>query len=227
MPFSLGLYDLFTNIVPGFLYLYIIVEFLQSLGWKTMDLTQVDTLGELLAATIIAYILGSIIGSITYNYWYKVFYKTHSPQDALTKIRETYPDIPMDFKPDDNDLVFAVIRHHEQLLVEKMETARVNSIMLRSLSLGLFLYGQLQIWLTFARQQVPLLLIAVAAFVLSGIALKRSRTFYKWFYTGVFLEGLNYGSTAQEVLATSRKIVSKDIASKTNPPLNSIQGNTQ
>jgi hypothetical protein len=221
MTINLGLYDVFTNIVPGFLYLYVIIEFMRMFGWRTMDLTQIDTIGSLLFVTVVSFILGHIIGAITYNYWYKLFSRKDPPTLALAELRELYPDIKFDFKPDDNELIFAVIRHHDKAVAEKIEIARVNSIMLRSISLGLFLYGILQIWLTIERQQLLYLVIAFIAMLCSAISLRRSATFYKWFFTNIFLEALNYGSSAREVLATSkRKVVgntTKEGKSRTKP----------
>jgi hypothetical protein len=212
MTISLGVYDVFSYIVPGFLYLYVITEFMRLLSWRTIDLTQIDTVGSLLLVTVISFVLGHIIGSITYNYWSKLFSRTHPPALSLARLRELYPDIQFDFKPDDNELIFAVISHHDKSLAEKIETARVNSIMLRSISLGLFLYGILQIWLTFDQQQLLYLAIAAIAMLCSAIALRRSITFYKWFFTNIFLEALNYGSNVHEVLATSKNKVFGDSA---------------
>jgi hypothetical protein len=207
MTISLGLYDIFSYIVPGFLYLYVMIEFMGVLGWRTVDLNQIDTIGSLLLSTVVSFILGHIVGSITYNYWYKLFFKTHPPSLALARLRKLFPDTQFDFKPDDNELFFAVIRHHDKSLAEKIEITRVNSIMLRSISFGLFLYGILQVWLLFDQRQSSYLVIAITALLSSVITLRRSGTFYKWFFTSVFLEALNYGSNLREVLATSRKKV--------------------
>lgn len=220
MTISLGLYDVFSYIVPGFLYLYVIVEFMRVLGWQTVDLTQIDTPGSLLLITVVSFILGHIVGSITYNYWYKLFFRTHPPTLSLARLRKLYPDTQFDFKPDDNELFFAVIRHHDKSLAEKIEITRVNSIMLRSISFALFLYGILQIWLMLDQQQLLYLVIAIVAMLCSAIALRRSGTFYKWFFTNVFLEALNYGSNLGEVLATSRKKVVGDITKQRKSRVN-------
>ena len=223
MTISLGLYDVFSYIVPGFLYLYVMLEFMRVLGWRTVDLTQIDTVGSLLLITVVSFILGHIVGSITYDYWYKLFFKTHPPSISLARLRKLYPDTQFDFKPDDNELFFAIIRHHDKSLAEKIEITRVNSIMLRSISFGLFFYGILQVWLLFDKQQLHHLVIATIAMLSSAITLRRSGTFYKWFFTNVFLEALNYGSNVREALEMSRKQVVGDATNERKSRANQKQ----
>jgi hypothetical protein len=207
MPFSLGLYDLFVATIPGFLYLFVISEILRILGWQTIDVAHIDTIGGILSVTVAAFILGNVLGSISYKYWYKVFFRKHSPELSLVRLRKRYPQIRIEFENDDHELIFAVIRHHDKSLAERLETARVSSIMLRNISLGLFIYSILQIWLTFAQQQLSFLWIGGFALIFSAISLNRSITFHRWFFDSVFLEALNYGSNVHEVLSTSKKIV--------------------
>lgn len=214
MPINLGLYDLFANIIPGFLYLYVISEILRLLGWRTIDVFQIDTIGGVLVIAVASFMAGNIIGSLTYKYWYKVFFRKHSPELSLSRLRMLYPEIQIGFDTDDNELLFAVIRHHDKSLAERLEASRVSSIMLRNISLGLFLYGVLQIWLAIDQGQLLSFLIAGIAMMFSAISLYRAVIFNRWYFDGLFLEALNYGSTALEVLSTSKKLIAGDTVRK-------------
>jgi len=163
MSISLGLYDLFANTIPGFLYLYLAIEFLRYLGWRTIDITQVDTIGDVLAVIVASFILGNIISSLTYKFWYKVFFRRSSRDLSLTRLKKLYPEIKIGFDYYDDELIFAVIKHHDKSLAEKLEVARVNSIMMRNISFGLFIYGIWQIILFFIQGNLSLLAIGIAA----------------------------------------------------------------
>ena len=40
MSIAIGIYDLFSYLIPGALYLYLINDFLRVVGWQYIDLTK-------------------------------------------------------------------------------------------------------------------------------------------------------------------------------------------
>lgn len=210
MSFSLGLYDVFANIVPGLLYFYVFNEGLRLLGWQSIDLTKVNTIGQALIVIVVSFVLGNIIGSLTFRYWYKLFYRRHFAEATLERLRRRHPDLKFEFKPDDGEIIFVVIKHHNKLLAEKIETTRVNSIMMRNVSFGIFLYSLLSIFLFFSQRDVLYLGASVITVIFSGLSLRRAAVMDRWFFQDVFREALNYGNNVKQVLITSKRITSNN-----------------
>lgn len=207
MSISIGFYDIFANTIPGFLYLYLIVEFLRSIGWRAIDITQVDTIGGVMSVVVASFILGNIIGSLTYRFWYKLLIRKSTREVSLVRLKKRYPELRIEFDGDDNDVIFAVVKHHDKALADKLEAIRASSIMMRNISLGLFFYAIWQFVLSFTQQSLSFLAVGVGLLVFSVISLNRSFTFGRWFFDSVFLEALNYGGNVREVLSASQKIV--------------------
>lgn len=214
MSFSLGLYDVFANIVPGLLYFYVFNEGLRLLGWQSIDLTKVNTIGQALIVIIVSFVLGNIIGSLTFRYWYKLFYRHHFAEATLERLRRRHPDLKFEFKPDDGEIIFVVIKHHNKLLAEKIETTRVNSIMMRNVSFGIFLYSLLSIFLFFSQRDMLYFGAGVAAIIFSALSLRRAAVMDRWFFQDVFREALNYGNNVKQVLTTSKRITSNNSTKK-------------
>ena len=58
MSISLSFYDVFSNIVPGLIYLFTINELLRTFNKAQVDLLQASTSGQVLFIVLIAFVLG-------------------------------------------------------------------------------------------------------------------------------------------------------------------------
>lgn len=218
MSISLSIYDVFANLLPGLLYLFAINEFLKSVGGERLDPTTafpnvVSTIGIL----AVAYLLGHLFNALTYNNWYLRYYNhgsvhTH-PRDsmetdnglALKSLRSFYADGDFDkFQPGDTDMLFNAIRVKNKELADRIEVSRVNAIMMRNVSFGLFILGLVEIILLIQRTTLMHGLAAVACLVASRLALAQTSKYYFWFYRDVFQVATLYGKSLKEVVAKTR-----------------------
>ncbi len=209
MSVSLSLYDVFSNIVPGLIYLFAIQELIKMFGKSNVDILQMSTSGQVLFIILIAFVLGHLFTTFTYEWWYRVFVKIYEDKSALEKVKFRFPDLKLKFQPMDSELLLSVIQSHNKNMAEKIEGFRANAIMMRNISFGLFLIGLIELTNFFLNNfAIGYLVIVIACFVSSGIALRGATRFYDWFYRDIFRVSSIYGSSYLEVIKKFRKEVS-------------------
>jgi hypothetical protein len=206
MSVSLSLYDVFSNIVPGLIYLFAINEFLRAFGKSPVDLLQGSLSGQTLFIVLIAFVLGQLFSTFTYEGWYRLFIKRQEDQYALEKTASRFPELKINFRPMDTELLLSVIQSRDKVVAERIEGFRANAIMMRNISFGLFLIGLVQVTRFFINDYAPGFLgIAFLCFLFSGIALRGASRFYGWFYRDIFRQSSLYGSTYIDVVRRFRK----------------------
>lgn len=220
MPISLGIYDVFANLLPGVLYLFAINEILKALGAKHMQLTSETFTLESFIILALGYLLGHIFNSFTYRLWFRLFFRyprgydrsrgsekdsSNPNEQVLSKLKKQYPDLHIKFSPRDMDLLFNAIQIKNKELADRIETTRANAIMMRNISFGLFLLGISglinMIVQGFLLSYVGILL---ACWVGSAISLVQTWKYYEWFSKDVYLTAINYGSSVDEVIQKVR-----------------------
>lgn len=206
MSISLSLYDVFSNIVPGLIYLFTIQELIKIFGRSNVDILQMSTSGQVLFIILIAFVLGHLFTTFTYEWWYRVFVKAYEDKSALEKVQSRFPDLKLKFRPMDSELLFSVIQSQNRNMAEKIEGFRANAIMMRNISFGLFLIGLVELINFFLNNfAIGYLVIVVVCFISSGTALRGATRFYDWFYRDIFRVSSLYGSSYLEVIRKFRK----------------------
>jgi hypothetical protein len=205
LTINLGLYDVFANTVPGLVYLFFTYELINLINPKLLQANPSPNTAIILGIIVVAFILGHLLNRISYHLWYRHFESYGRSRDIiLHSLRKRNSKIELEFEPEDADILFGVIQHHDLRLAEKIEVSRVNGIMMRNLSFGFLLLAIISL-IRIIRDGFSLeLLISVLIVVLfSGLALQRAVDFFRWFYRDLYCESLNYGSNVQAVLKTS------------------------
>jgi hypothetical protein len=206
MNLNLGLYDIFSNIVPGFIYLLVLYEFSKITKFQ-MPLHQMpEGLSLAVVLTLTAYILGHLLNTISYHYWYRRFesYST-TRRRVMEGLKRDFPELKIGFNPDDAEMLLAIIQHNNFNISETFERLRANGIMMRNLSLGFMMLSittaisLLQNWF-----QYQYLVYIIGWMCCSGLSLRKAKDFTRWFFRDIFREALNYGSNLSEVLKKSR-----------------------
>jgi hypothetical protein len=192
MSVRLGVYDLFANIIPGFLYLYVVDAFARLLGVIFIAFAEPIDLTRIAALALAAFILGHIFNSLTYDLWYRIFIRKHDGEVSLERLRKQYPLARFNFGHNDEVLILSILYRENDKLLEKIESLHVSALLLRNISFGLFLLALAETLTYFLNGSPSFLYIAFACLVFSGLALRQARVFYRWFYRNVFLGGLNH-----------------------------------
>ena len=216
MSISLSIYDVFANLLPGLLYLFAIHELLRSVGGKGLDPAAFPGAGPSIVILATGYLLGHLFNALTYNNWYLLFYDKRSVHNAhnnmesdnglaLQSLRVHYPEHGFDnFLPGDVDLLFNAIRVENKELADRIEVSRVNAIMMRNVSFGLFILGWVEIIHAVRGTSLMYGLAAIACLAASRLALVQTSKYYHWFYRDVFQAGALYGKSLQDVVTKTR-----------------------
>jgi hypothetical protein len=115
MSISLSLYDVFSNIVPGLIYLFAINELLRAFGKSQVDLLQASTSGQTLLIILIAFILGHLFTTFTYEGWYRLLIKPHEDKFALEKTSSRFPELEINFRPSHTELLLSIIQLRDKV----------------------------------------------------------------------------------------------------------------
>ena len=211
MSFTLGLYDLFANIIPGFIYLFLVNETLRELGVAHLDITKIDNLAYFLLLGILAYLVGHNMDFLSYRLWIKVFYRDHPEDRAYKQIKSLYPELEIQFNPRHVHLFFGAIKLAKPELANDIEKNKVICIMLRNVSFAsiLFFFSEVFIIL-FTGFSWTNLVITILSLVASIVTLRRADMFNVLFYKSVFEHVSLFGNNLQEIVNYNRKNPSED-----------------
>ena len=205
MSLTLGLYDVFANIVPGFVYLsltYGLFVFLKiNISYSAISSNPVLLIGLL----VLAFLLGHILNRVSYTSWFWRFesYGT-SRRIVQQSLSNQHPELG--FEADDAELLLAVIKHNDFQLSERIESNRANGIMMRNLSFGFILHAIIAVlFLLKDGVSAVCLIYLVCALLFCFLSIQRAKDFIRWFYRDIFLDALNYGNNISDVLKVSRK----------------------
>jgi len=188
MNIQFGIYDVFSRIVPGGLYLFAIMQFSSVLGLIKIDWEILKDVGVIpsLGLLLIAYILGTGMDRLG-SRWFYMFKKPGMSDRILEEFKAKHADRwVFEFEDKDWTMLRAYIRVHNRDVAGDIDRDNAICIMLRNISLGLVLIA-FNVGIHFAKtvNWADLILI-VLLFVLSYLVAIQARFLRKWFYEGVF-----------------------------------------
>jgi hypothetical protein len=196
MSINLGIYDVFANIVPGFVYLSVLNEYLKAFRLPYLDVPNANSFPQLLLLIILAYLVGHVMDYVAYRLWFLRFYNRFEERTAYKQFQDKYPELDISFKPEQFSLMFNVIRQKNYQLAENIERSKVTCLMLRNASFALILLLPLELYLTSSHGfSIVNLLMALGSILGSIITLRRAEDLDHYFYRMIFenaaLEGKN------------------------------------
>ena len=187
MNIRLGIYDIFSRIVPGAFYLLAFIQFAIILGWMQFDWRTFADIGVFLSfgLVVIAYIVGTVMDPFS-SAWHRLFAKRGISARVLNECKEIHADRwVIDFEDKDWPILRAYIGVQKPDVASDIDRNNALCIMLRNISLGLFMIAASEI-IQFAKLfNWVHILIAVVLVVLSFQTAIRARTLRQWFYSGI------------------------------------------
>ena len=188
MSIRLGIYEIFSRIIPGGVYIVAIIQLLMILGVVTFDWQMINDLSLIssLGLVVIAYVLGEALDRIAVV-WFRLFRKNGFSTLCLNEFKEKHRN-QWEINVEDKDwpILIAFIRTQNMELAGETERHNALSIMLRNLSLGLlFMSITTVVQFTILRNS-QLVIISAAWFVLSILLVRDSVKFRRWFYYSIF-----------------------------------------
>ena len=217
MTINLGLYDFFSYLIPGLLYLFTFGKLLVVLGWDyteaipwaSLDLGSIVVVLPIVA---LAYLLGHLMDMIANKVVSWRIRNIRNPSEkkeekafpiaakALKTQKEIQSNLAIEFRHKDWFLLFNLIAQRNLNLSQYIDKYQADSLMLRNISLGSFLFGILQ-FVSFISTPSPVsLLIAIIVIVFSILAYLKSEDFRYWYFSSIFEASLEYGLSLEEVV---------------------------
>ncbi len=181
MNIQLGIYETFSTIIPGFVYLVAICQVLLLTGFVLFDWKSINNL-SLVSVTffvVISYLLG-----ITFSrfglVWYQIFRLRKKDQSAEAlkafKLKHQHRWVS-NFVEDDWNILLAFIRSKNLEMAREDERHLASSIMLRNISFGFFLLSIINLTQSVLIWNLYYLFLSISLFVLSLLTMSESRKF--------------------------------------------------
>lgn len=212
MNIRLGIYEIFSRIVPGGVYLAAIAQLLVILGLLTIDwqaLNDVSLIASI-GLAVVAYIMGGALNPFSFL-WLRIFRLKGASEPALEAFKKKYrDDWDIDIEDKDWPVLLATIRTRDLELAGEIERHNALAIMMRNVSLGMgmmainFLVG---FALSRSTQDV---FAAVIMFLLSFLVLRESSKFRRWYYDAVIETILAYRLDLEKILKPARDAKQKN-----------------
>ena len=200
MNIRLGVYEIFSRVVPGGFYLFALVELANVLGWIQLDWTMLKDIGLLLSLGlfVLAYVLGSAMDQLG-QVWHLIFKKRGSSNRALERFKQLYEDTwSIDIEDKDFPIIRAYIYVHNPVVAEEIDRFNAVSIMLRNLSFGLALFTISEVIRYLNSADWRFLLLAFVLLYFSYQVAVQARNQRSWFYSSILQAIMAYRVNLEE-----------------------------
>ncbi len=202
MNIRLGIYEVFSRIVPGGLYIVAVVQFLSIMGFVQLDLQTINNLSLVasIGLIIVAYILGGAFDNFAMILFH-LFKRQNFSRQTLAQFKKSYQDRWLiDFRDGDWPLLLAFIRTKNLELAGELDRHGALSIMLRNVSLGILFLGGNSIIQFFISRDWINIFVALVMLGLSMLILREAMKFRGWFYNGIYETVLAYRIDLEKVI---------------------------
>jgi hypothetical protein len=184
MNIQLGIYDIFSAVIPGCVHLVAIFQLLTIMGVVQIDWKSLSNLSFFSAIfiLIVAYLLGISFGRFGII-WYKIFKRKNQSLESLEEFRTRHKGRwNIDFRDEDWHILLAFLRTKDMDLAREIERHLATSIMLRNVSFGFFLLAVINLVQYFLVGDLLNIFASLAWFGLSLLMIRESIKSRRWYY---------------------------------------------
>lgn len=205
MNIQLGIYELFSTIIPGCIYLVSIGQILIMLGilkLEKLDTTVISDMSFWLTVffLIAAYLLGAISAPFGL-WWYKRFKKKDQSVESLKALKQRHKDRwIIDFSDDDWHVLLALLRTKNLGLALENERHQASSIMLRNVSFGFLVLAGVNFLQSGLEWNLNFLFVGIGLLIVSWITMRESQKFRRWYYDSIFSSVLAYRVDLEKII---------------------------
>lgn len=208
MNLRLGIYEIFSRIVPGGIYLIAILQFLVIVDLVHIDWQTINNISLVvsLALIVICYILGEAFDRIA-MVWLRLFRKRGFSNRAFAKYKARYDDRwEINLKDNEWRILWAHIRIKDIELADEIDRHNALSIMLRNASFGLLLMTINSLIFSVVSRNIIYVVIGVIVFLISILIIRESTKFREWFLNEIFETTIAYRVTLEEIIKPVRSL---------------------
>ncbi|MEW6403927.1 MAG: hypothetical protein AB1649_19200 [Chloroflexota bacterium] len=194
MSIRLGIYEVFSRIIPGGFYIAAIVQLLTTLGIIAVDWQTISdlSLGASVAFVVVAYVLGGALDNVSLVF-FRLFKRPGLSGRSFREFKEHNKHRwTIDFEDQDWPILLAFIRTKNLDLAGEIDRQNALSIMLRNVGLGLLLMITNCVIEFFLSQDWLFVLAAVLLLIVAVLIMREAVKFRKWFYSTILETVLAY-----------------------------------
>lgn len=186
MSIRIGIYDIFTHLIGGSFLLAFLLYVIQKQTPLPVDIFELSV-AQLIILGIASYVLGFVATPLSSKLWFRFFSRGDLHQQAVEGLRNEIPGMEINLKEMDWYTLIAFIKKHNQDMAQDVEQFNAISIMLRSVSFSLLLFG-IVFGYEYLAEKYPIdgLILALICFVLSIVLVQSSVTYRKYFYRSIY-----------------------------------------
>jgi hypothetical protein len=200
MNLRLGIYEIFSRIVPGVIYMAALLQFGIITGLISIDWQMVSQIGLVpsVGLIIIAYILGTTLDPVSLI-WYLLFKPKGMSGRTLNEFKAKHKDNwVIDFEDKHWPILLAHIRINNPDIAGDIDRFNAFAIMFRNISLGLILIV-INFIVHFALSKATsYIFIAVILFIVSILFIREGVRFRDWYYSSIFETTIAYRLSLDE-----------------------------
>lgn len=200
MNIRLGIYDIFSRIVPGGVYLLVFLHLAVVLGLIVVDWNVLAEIGLIpsLGLVVVCYVLGSAMDALGAA-WHRIFKKRGMSDRVLAEFKAKHADHwKFDFEDKDLPILRAYIGIHHLDVAGDIDRNNALCIMLRNISLGLVIFAVTELFQFVKSLDWLHVLFAVLLIFFSYQTAIKGRTLREWFYSGIFETIIAYRLNLEE-----------------------------
>ena len=214
MNIRLGIYEIFSRIVPGGLYIFTVGQLLVILGIVVPDWQVLNSLSLVsgLGIMAVAYVFGETLDRFALA-WFRVFCKRGYNSIALANFKRWYVDKwDIDLKDTEWHILLAYIRTKDLALTDEIERHNAISIMLRNISLGLLFLAINCFIGYFLSRGIHYVVAGIASVLFAVLIILDSVKFHQWFFNSIYDTILAYRLDLEERIKPVKRTRKKEDA---------------
>ena len=208
MNIRLGIYEIFSRIIPGGVYLAAVGQSLYVLGLLKFDWLALNEISFIasVALVVVAYIIGGAFDRAALV-WFRVFKKPGLSARTFADFKKKHQARwKFELGDDDWSILLAFIRTRNLELAGELDRHNAISLMLRNVSLGLLLMAVNTLVQGLLTGQSAGLVASLFLFVISILTVLESVKFRSWFYNGIFETVLAYRIDLEGIVRPARAV---------------------
>lgn len=197
MNVQLGIYELFSTIIPGCVYLVSVVQILIITDVLKLDRLDATVIADMSLALLILFLIAAYLLGVIFSpfglLWYKVFKRKDQSLESLQTLKQRHKSSwVIDFSNEDWHVLLAYVRSKNLDLARENERHLASSIMLRNISFGFLVLATVNIVQSGIAWNLSFLLAGVGLMILSLITIFESKKFRRWYYDSVLSSVIAY-----------------------------------
>jgi hypothetical protein len=194
MNIKLGIYEIFSRIIPGGLYIVAVAQFLIIVGVINLDLQSLNNLPAAITVglIVVSYILGGAFDNLAISL-FSLVRKTDISAGSLDAFKKKHQDRwHIDFEDQDWSILLAFIRTKSLDLASEIDRHNAISVMLRNFGVGLLVIAANFLIAFFISQNPVNLYICITMVGVSILIVREALKFRRWFFNGIYETVLAY-----------------------------------